>query len=278
MSRAVPMKKTRLAAPAFLSAPHNRRSVLVVSAGVVGGGVGAAYLGALALTRRYLGPTHWSLTAHLVVMVVVGIAITLLVRLLGRPGDVELLVDNIHVGGGAEDVRSLRSLIPISLLAVGTGGPLGPEAPLVTTTGSIAAWLGHRGGLSADDRRIVSITGMAAGFTVLFGAPLGSALFALEILHRRGLEYYEALLPAAIGSVCGYAISTALTGVGLDPVWHLPAPVSIKPADLGYAVAAGVVGAVVAAAFTYLTIGIRRLAVSIPEDLRPILGGLVFGA
>ena len=33
---------------------------------------------------------------------------------------------------------------------------------------------------------IVSIAGMAAGFTVLFGAPLGSAVFALEILHRRG--------------------------------------------------------------------------------------------
>ena len=45
--------------------------------------------------------------------------------------------------------------------------------------------------------RILTITGMAAGFTVLFGAPLGSAVFALEILHRRGLEYYEALMPAS---------------------------------------------------------------------------------
>ena len=43
---------------------------------------------------------------------------------------------------------------------------------------------------------MLTITGMAAGFTVLFGAPLGAALFALEILHRRGLEYYEALMPA----------------------------------------------------------------------------------
>ena len=60
---------------------------------------------------------------------------------------------------------------------------------------------------------------MAAGFSVLFGAPLGAAIFALEIPHRRGLEYYEALVPAAIGALCGYAVSTAFGGLGLEPIW-----------------------------------------------------------
>ena len=47
---------------------------------------------------------------------------------------------------------------------------------------------------------------MAAGFTVLFGPPPLGALSALEILHRRGLEYYEALLPSVIGAIGGYAM------------------------------------------------------------------------
>ena len=75
---------------------------------------------------------------------------------------------------------------------------------MVQTTGSLGAWLAGRWRLSVAETRILTITGMAAGFTVLFGAPLGSAIFALEILHRRGLEYYEALLPAVLGSLSGY--------------------------------------------------------------------------
>ena len=58
---------------------------------------------------------------------------------------------------------------------------------------------------------------MAAAFTVLFGAPLGSAIFALEILHRRGLEYYEALLPALIGALAGFVVFVVLGGVGYRP-------------------------------------------------------------
>ena len=62
-------------------------------------------------------------------------------------------------------------------------------------------------------------TVQAAGFTVLFGAPLGSAFFALEILHRRGLQYYEALVPAIVGSLCGYGVYLGLSGLGVGPVW-----------------------------------------------------------
>jgi H+/Cl- antiporter ClcA len=158
------------------------------------------------------------------------------------------------------------------LLCVGVGGPLGPEAPLVTTTGSLSSWLGLRAGFERDQLRILSITGMAAGFTVLFAAPLGSAVFALEILHRRGLEYYEALIPAAAGSLCGYAVLTMATGAGLTPMWHLPSPHHLHTADLGYAVLAGVIGTFVGLAFTYLTVCLRWLAGFAPASSRPLIG------
>jgi H+/Cl- antiporter ClcA len=139
-----------------------------------------------------------------------------LTRVLGPSGNVELLVDNIHVLGGADDTRRLRSLIPTSLLCVGAGGAMGPEAPLVQTTGTLGTWVARRTGRAPSDVRVLTITGMAAGFTVLFGAPLGAALFALEILHRRGLQYYEALLPAIVGSLCGYGVYIALSGAGIE--------------------------------------------------------------
>ena len=246
--------------------------MLVIISGVVGGAVGAAYLAVLTAVQHRLVPQHWGMGAHLAIMAVVGILVAVLVRVLGAPSDVELLVDNIHVAGGPDDIRSLRSLIPISLLCVGVGGPLGPEAPLVTTTGSLSSWLGLRAGFERDQLRILSITGMAAGFTVLFAAPLGSAVFALEILHRRGLEYYEALIPAAAGSLCGYAVLTMATGAGLTPMWHLPSPHQLHTADLGYAVLAGVIGTFVGLAFTYLTVCLRWLAGFAPASSRPLIG------
>ncbi|HEY4377333.1 MAG TPA: chloride channel protein [Acidimicrobiales bacterium] len=250
---------------------------LVVITGVGGGLIGVGYLELLSWMSRGLGPTRWSHASHLAILAGVGILIALLAVWLGHPSDVELLVDNIHVLGGPEEVRGLRSLVPMSLLCIATGGALGPEAPLVTTTGSLAGALGSRCHLDRHDLRILTITGMAAGFTVLFGAPLGSAVFSLEILHRRGMEYYEALLPAAIGALCGFAISSAINGVGLRPMWQFPAPAHLRLGDIGYAVAAGVVGAAIAAAFTYLTIGLRRAGGLLPTSSRPVLGGVLLG-
>ena len=260
-----------------LDDPRRRLLCIVVVTGLAGGLVGAAYLALLRVVQHLLGPSAWSNPIHLVILVAVGAAVALLTRWLGNPSDVELLVDNIHVLGGAEDVRSLRSLIPVSLLCIGAGGALGPEAPLVTTTGSLGTWIGTRARLDREDLRIVTIAGMAAGFTVLFGAPLGSAVFALEILHRRGLEYYEALLPSAIGALCGYAVYAAATGLGLRPMFQFPTIGPLRLADLGWGAAAGVAGAVVAFTFTYLCAGLRQVVSRVPSSARPVLGGLLLG-
>jgi H+/Cl- antiporter ClcA len=261
------------AVPETFARPQSRLLGVVLGAGLVGGAVGALYIGLLHLLQRGLWPTHSGLVAHGAILVAVGAAVAGLTRLLGNPGDVELLVDNIHVAGGADDLRQLPSLLPVSLLCIAAGGGLGPEAPLVQTTGTLGSWLAARFGLDATDRRVITITGMAAGFTVLFGAPLGAAVFALEILHRRGLEYYEALMPAVIGSLTGYVVYLAITGIGLEPIWQLPGLTPLHEIDLAWAGVCGVVGALVAVAFTYLTQFLRAAFRRAPSLSRPVLGG-----
>ncbi len=251
---------------------------LVLVVGVLCGLVGALYLLALHVLQHLLWPTEWSGAVGFAILGGVGLASALIVRFVGTSGDVELMVDNIHVSGSATGVRTLRSLIPSSLLCIAAGGAMGPEAPLVQTTGTLASWTAKRAGLIVRESRVLTIAGMAAGFTVLFGAPLGAAVFALELLHRRGLQYYEALLPAVLGSLAGYGVYVAATGVGLEPIWHLPSPTSLHLGDLGWAAVAGVGGALVAIAFTYATAALRWGARRLPPMTRPVAGGLLLGA
>jgi H+/Cl- antiporter ClcA len=251
---------------------------LVVLVGVGCGIVGALYLLGLHLLQHVLWPTEWSGAVGFAVLGGVGIAVALIVRYVGSPGDVELMVDNIHVSGTSTGVRMLRSLVPSSLLCIASGGGMGPEAPLVQTTGTLASWTAKRAGLLVREARVLTIAGMAAGFTVLFGAPLGASVFALELLHRRGLQYYEALLPSVLGSLAGYGVYVAATNAGLEPVWHLPSPDSLHIGDLGWAVVAGIGGALVAIAFTYSTRVLRWGARRIPPMARPVCGGLILAA
>jgi hypothetical protein len=101
--------------------------VLVALVGVASGLVSAGFVAALRALTDVLGPENWSDTTHLFVLGGVGAAIALITLLLGNPGDVELLVDNIHVSGGRSDIRDLRSLIPVSLLGIAAGSPSGPR-------------------------------------------------------------------------------------------------------------------------------------------------------
>ncbi len=249
-----------------------------VAVGVLGGLVGAAYVALLQLLERVLGPSNHTAPIQALILIGAGLAVAAITRVGGETGNVELLVDNIHVLGGAEDVRGLRTLIPSSLLCVAAGSTLGPEAPLVQTTGAVGTLLGTRTGRDAIDVRVLTITGMAAGFTVLFGAPLGAAFFALEILHRRGLQYYEALLPAVVGSLCGYGVYLVAMRSGMEPIWHFEDFGPLGAADLLIAAGIGLVGALGAGAFAG-TVGVLRMVLRrVPATGRYVLGGAALGA
>src|SRR6185437_11786349 len=251
---------------------------LTLLVGIGGGAVGAAYLLLIHLLQHGLAPSKFNGAEQFVVLGGVGVAVVVIARVLGNPGDVELLVDNIHVSGGAPSVRSLRSLVPMSALTISAGAAAGPEAPLVTTCGTLAGWLARIRRSNASETRCLTIAGMAAAFAVLFGAPIGAAFFALEILHRRGMQYHEALVPSLVGALSGFACSLLLTDAGAKPIWTIPPVDSLRATDLLWAAGAGVGGAVVAIAFTYLVLGLRRLFRLGPRILRPVAGGIGLAA
>ena len=125
-------------------------------------------------------------------MAICGLLAGVIIHVIGDPGEIQLIVNNIRFNKGKLDPKNNPSMILSSLLCVASGGSLGPEAPLVQVTGSTGTWLGKVFRLKGEDRRSLSIAGMASGFTALFGAPLGGSLFSLEILHHKhAVEYYN---------------------------------------------------------------------------------------
>ncbi len=243
--------------------------------GVVGGLTSVGYLAVLAALSRLAGPDHYTWLPRAGLLIGAGGLISLLLGVLGDPGDSGVLIDSVHTEGGPPRTRALAALVPVSLLTIAVGGGIGPEPVLMQTTGTLATAVGRRFGANRVDLRVLTVTGMASGLTVLFAAPLGGAVFALEILHRRGLEYYEALVPACVGSLVSYGVYVLATGRGLGPEWPVPGgPPRLVPVDLLLGLCAGVAGAAVAHGFGLLIRGCRWLFGRVPSWCRPPVAGL----
>lgn len=216
----------------------------------------------------------------LLVMPLAGLIVGLVIHFLGNPGEIAVVVDNIHFRGGRLDMRKNPSMILASLVSISAGGSAGPEAPLVQVTGSFGTWIADRLRLQGESLRSMSISGMAAGFTVLFGSPLGGAMFALEILHHEYvLEYYEAFMPAVISSCAGYVVYALITHLGIGPTWHFPQYRLENIDDFAFAILFGIIGAVAGWLFMGIFRACDRLFVRIPGPiyLRTTLAGLVLG-
>lgn len=251
--------------------------LVVLILGLVGSVVASAYVGAMRLLTALGHPAlrhPWTL---LLMTTGAGAAISFFLHAFGDPGNTEALVDGVHLTGGPSDLKRVPPLIPVSLLTISFGGGIGPEAPLVQLTGTIGGIFGRHTMTGLADRRTVTIAGMGIGFTVLFGAPLGGALFALEILHRRGMQYYEAILPALVSSGIGYLAYTGLTHLGIGPIWTFPEIHYVRWSEGGWAIALALLGAVIAIAFGYLLHYVHWAFSHVPYWTRPIIGGAIIG-
>lgn len=220
------------------------RSVLLWALlGIVCGLFAATYW--IGLSRLIEGFDQFNGLALLIVMPIAGLLIGLIIHKLGNPGEIGLIIDNIHLNHGRLAIRENPSMILSSLLSIASGGSAGPEAPMVQVTGSIGTWFADRLRLDGEALRTLSIAGMASGFTVLFGAPLGGTFFALEILHHQEVAHYaKAILPAIVASCASYVIFVAITQLGVGPVWHFPHYTVSGLFDFAAAMLYGILGAI----------------------------------
>ena len=217
-------------------------------------------------------------TSILFVTLLGGLLVGLSNKFLGTPGEIAAVIDNINIKFGRLRIKETPSMIVNSLVSIGAGGSAGPEAPLVQIIGSISSYFGDKLAISDDNVRICTFCGMACALGAFFGAPLGGALFALEIPHRKSVEYGEAIFPALISSTIGFLIYRSFVGYK-GPIFEIASIESFPLKYFLYAVFLAFIGSIAGSFFIYFFRLLKKLVQ--PFSGYPLimgcLGGLIIG-
>ena len=186
-------------------------------------------------------------------------------------------VDAFHRREGIVRPRVAPIKMIASAITIGSGGAAGREGPIALITagiGSLYARLAHR---SEEDRRILLLAGMAAGLSAIFRSPMGTGVFAIEVLYGRMEFEAGALLYTMLSSAVAFTVNGVF--VGFQPLFKVPAVRTPVMSDyLSYAAlgaAAGLVGTALPIVF-YRTRDLFR-ALPIPLWTKPAAGGLLLG-
>jgi H+/Cl- antiporter ClcA len=111
-----------------------------------------------------------------------------------------LIMDEIHAPGGGISFRMAPLVLLTTVMTHLFGGSAGREGTAVQMGGSVADYCANQFGLRHEDKRILLMAGMAAGFGAVFGTPVTGAIFALEVLAVGRIKY-DALMPCLIASL-----------------------------------------------------------------------------
>ena len=86
------------------------------------------------------------------------------------------------------------------------GGSTGRESAALQMGGSIGYNLGKLFRLKEGNVKIITMCGMSAAFSALFGTPMTAAFMAMEI-ENVGIMYYSALVPCVISALVASGVS-----------------------------------------------------------------------
>jgi CIC family chloride channel protein len=193
-----------------------------------------------------------------------------------RGGGGDATIHAFHHNGGVVRRRVIWIKALASILTLGSGGSGGREGPTMQIGGALGSTVGLGLRVSARERRVLMLAGVAAGMAAVFRTPLGAALLAAEVIYRDDFEA-EALIPAILASVIAYSVVISMYG---ESTLFARAPhYFFVPKHLPLYALLAVLIALAASAFLGALRGVQRVSARLPVPLwaRPAIGGLALG-
>lgn len=190
-----------------------------------------------------------------------GLAITLLYQYLG--GDAakgtNLVLQSARYAN-SPPLRMAPLIFVSTVLTHLSGGSVGREGAALQLGGSISGAISRGLHMEEGDTRVMVLCGMSAGFSAVFGTPITSAVFAMEIVNV-GVMYYGALVPCCISAIIAWQIASRFGT--MDVGFRLPEipsySVSILLRVLVLALLCGVLSALFWRALAYGSGGLAKL-------------------
>ena len=190
----------------------------------------------------------------------------------------DTVVKALHWTGGTIRARVAPVKMLASAITIGSGGSAGREGPtalIAAGFGSIYAKLFHR---PEYERRLVVLMGMAAGLSAIFRSPIGTALFAVEVLYG-GMDFEAgALIYCMLAAIVAYAVNGWF--VGWQSLFQVPQHFSaVGVAHYGWYILLGGASGLLASILPEVFYRFRDAfaALPIPTWTKPGLGGLLLG-
>jgi len=186
--------------------------------------------------------------------------------------------------GGAPGPAELPGVIIAALATLSLGAVLGPEAPLIAIGGGlgiIAVRLARRGA-PARTAAVVAAAGSFAAISTLLGSPLVGAFLLMEASGIGGAMLEVVLVPGLVAAGIGTLMFIGLgswTGLGTLSlaIPHLPSFGQPDAAEFGWALAIGVLAALLGSGIRWLALFLRPHVERRMVLLTPVAGLAVAG-
>ena len=244
---------------------------VIVSAviGVLSGLLGSAFHIGVELATRFRVSHPWVLYT----LPLAGLLIVALYHAFRVEGqNTNDVISEVQSGKGLS-LKLLPSIFLATVLTHLAGGSAGREGAALQMGGSLGYSIGRRLHLDDRDMRTVTIVGMAAFFSALFGTPVAATIFAMAVITV-GQIYFAALIPCLVASLAAYGISLLL---GVEPTrFAVSAPAVSVPMMLKVAVLAALCAFASILFCSFLHHAESFFRKRIPDlRIRAVLGGAV---
>lgn len=198
---------------------------LSVVAGALTGGLIAGFLILLQICIRYVsGLPDWRYA-----LIPAGLLASIYsIRLIAPAAEghgTDKVISAIHYRAARIPFLVVPAKILSTIFTLAPGGVVGTEGPSVQIgagfTSALAVWLKF----SEKERKKLVVCGVSAALSAVLGAPIGGAIFGVEVLFV-GDFFYPVLLPAVISSISSYFVCVALSVSYAVPAVAIP-PLSL---------------------------------------------------